>query len=95
MINLKRNQIHIALLGILLLIGQLGVLIHSAEHSFHTEEQSCEIFLQCEKSGNGLISNVVDFNAPVAYIHATSRVKSVSSSLSQSVYYARAPPSLS
>lgn len=83
-----------ALISILLLIGQLGVLFHSVEHPFHTQDQSCEIFLQCEKSGNGLISPDLQFPILVSHVQPILQIVSIWLSLPQLAYSARAPPSL-
>lgn len=93
--NRKHIQIYLALICILLFAGQLSALTHSVEHPFHTADKSCEIFVQLEKSGNGLI---------FAELHLTPRIKSSppshqSLTLSlpslQTPYFARAPPHFS
>lgn len=59
----KHLKTPIILISLLLLVGQLGVLAHSVEHSFHSQDESCQIFLQCENSGDGLNSH--DIQVPV------------------------------
>lgn len=95
MINRKHIQRHITvLISILLLIGQFGVLFHSVEHPFHAQEQSCQIFLKCEKSGNGLISPELQLPILVSNALPILQIVSIWLSLPQSAYYARGPPSL-
>ncbi|MBL3619610.1 MAG: DUF2607 family protein [gamma proteobacterium endosymbiont of Lamellibrachia anaximandri] len=95
MVNRKHTQIHMgALISILLLIGQFGVLSHSVEHPFHTQDQSCQIFLQCENSGNGLISPELQFPILVSHVLPILQIVSIWLSLPQSAYSARAPPPL-
>jgi hypothetical protein len=95
MMSQKRFHIHIALISILLLIGQFSVLTHSVEHPFHAQDHSCQIFLQCDKSGNGLIS--YDLQLPILASNTLPTSQIVNSWLPapQSAYNARAPPSLS
>ena len=94
MIIQKHTQIHMAaLISILLLIGQFSVLSHSVEHSFHAQDQSCEIFIQCETSGNGLISPALQFLILASNsLYLAQLVSSWLPSV-QSAYYARGPPS--
>ncbi|WP_428086651.1 DUF2607 family protein [Candidatus Thioglobus sp.] len=93
MINLKRtHHIHIALISILLLIGQFSVLIHSVEHPFHDQEQSCQVFLQCENSDKGLVSSAIQLPILASSTLPVSQIVSVWLSSLQSAYSARAPP---
>ena len=95
MIDRKYNQIHIAaLISILLLIGQFGVLSHSVEHPFHAQDQSCQIFLKWENSGKGLISPELQLAIQVGNALPIPQVVRIWLSLPQPAYYARAPPSL-
>lgn len=94
MVNQKHTPLDIAaLISILLLIAQLGTLSHSVEHLFHAQDQSCQIFLQSEQSGNGLVSP--DLQLPILFSHVQLIPQLVSIWLpsSQSAYSARAPPS--
>ncbi|MBL4679908.1 MAG: DUF2607 family protein [Pseudomonadales bacterium] len=93
--NQKHLQIYIALISILLLIGQFGVLTHSVEHPFHAQSQSCQIFLQCEKSGKGLVPDGLQLPIMASNALPASQIIGICLSTPQSVYNARAPPSLS
>jgi len=74
MINRQHILISIVLISIFMLMGQMAVLAHSVEHPFHTPDQSCQITLHCEKSGNGVVSLnlslpvLSDFNLLVARV---------------------------
>jgi len=95
MIIRRHTQIHLAVfISILLLIGQFGVLSHSVEHPFHTQDESCQIVLQCEKSGNGLIFLDLQLLTLVSNVPPIPQIVSIWLSLLQSAYSARAPPSL-
>jgi hypothetical protein len=93
---IKRNHIgiKIALISMLLLMGQLGVFTHSIEHLSHAQEQSCQIFLQCEKLGNALISHTVKTVPLPNTSLLTARFTRAFSSLTITPYLSRAPPSL-
>ena len=93
--NLKHIKIHVALISILLLVGQFGALSHSVEHPFHGQDQSCEIYLQCEKSANGLIYHHLQLAIPASETIPTSQTVIAWLSLPQTSYFARAPPFLS
>ncbi len=95
MINRNHTQIHMAaLISILLLIGQFGVLFHAVDHSFHEEDQSCQIFQQCERLGDGLISPMLQLTILVSRVQSIPQIVSIWLSLPQSAYFSRAPPSL-
>ncbi|PCJ20497.1 MAG: hypothetical protein COB04_04385 [Gammaproteobacteria bacterium] len=91
----KHLKTPIILISLLLLVGQLGVLAHSVDHSFHSEDESCQIFLQCESSGDGLIFG--DFTAPVQVgsTQLSVGVESVWLPTPLRSYFSRAPPALS
>ena len=94
MINTKHTQIHIAaLISILLLIGQFGVLSHSVAHLIHAQEQSCQLFLQCEKSGSDLLDPELQLPIVMSSTLPMFQIVSIWLSFSPSAYYARAPPS--
>ncbi|AXS84819.1 hypothetical protein D0851_18440 [Marinobacter sp. Arc7-DN-1] len=90
--NCKYVRIHIIVISILLLIGQLSVLCHSAEHQFHAPDKSCQIFLQLEKSGNGLIFSDLRLMSLVKNIPLTPRITTLRIPFLQAMYFARAPP---
>jgi Protein of unknown function (DUF2607). len=95
MIDRKHIQIHMAaLISILLLIGQFAVLSHSIEHPFHGDDQSCQIFLQCENSEDGLMSAELALPILISNAAPTAQIVSICLSLPLSAYNARAPPSL-
>ncbi len=79
----------------LLLIGQFAVLKHSVEHLFHAHEQSCQIFLHCENSGHGLITQVLQLTPPAKNTLFDGQIVTAWSSFLQTSYNARAPPLLS
>lgn len=87
----KNNLLYISLISILLLIGQLGVLVHAEEHPFHDSHESCKVFVAAEQTDSTLAINYIDLpaiknDAPdICFI-----ISELSSSLS--VYQARAPP---
>jgi len=85
----------ICVLSMLLLIGQFAAIVHSVEHPFHAQDQSCQIFFLCEKSGNGLIAH--NLQPPVFVSHTLPSVQIVTVwlSLPQTVFHIRAPPSFS
>lgn len=93
MINRKHLHIHLALIGMLFLSVQFGVLVHSAEHPFHAQDHSCELFLQCEKSGNGLTS--VALTLPIFVRHTLFSVQLIIlwAPVANTDYPIRAPPS--
>ncbi|MBV1877467.1 MAG: DUF2607 family protein [Pseudomonadales bacterium] len=94
MIDRKHTQIHIAaFISVLLLIGQFGVLSHSVAHLIHAQEQSCQLFLQCEKSGSELLDPELQLPVAMGSTLPMLQIVSIWISLSQSAYYARAPPS--
>ena len=93
--NRKKIRVHLTLISILMLIGQLGVLAHSVEHPFHAQDESCQIFLQCEKSGDGLVSLSFSLPLEARQTQPVSPMVGVWLSLSLIPYSARAPPSLS
>jgi hypothetical protein len=95
MINRKQIKIHIALIIILLQISQFAALTHAVEHPFHAQDKSCQIFLQCEKSGNGLITHFLQFFALTTHTQVANKIASIWLTLPQTTYSARAPPSLS
>jgi hypothetical protein len=93
---ISRNyKIHIVLiLSILLFIGQFATLIHSVKHSFHTQDESCQIFLQCEKLGSGVVLSKLPL-PPILVIDTLIIIEMVRIWLpfSRFEYYVRAPPS--
>ncbi len=90
--NKKYLQIRIALISLLLLIGQFSVLIHSVEHPHHVQELSCQVYLQCEKSGNGLLFDGVQLPSQASNTLVVSRIISVWLSYPHRSYLSRAPP---
>jgi len=94
---MKRNhvKIHLTLISILMLVGQLGVFAHSAEHPFHVQDESCQVFLQCEKSGDGPVSFSFPLPLETRQAQPVSQIAVVWLSLPLTPYSARAPPSLS
>ena len=95
MMNRKHIYKKIALLSMLLLIGQFGVLTHSVEHPFHAQNQSCQIFLQCENSDDGLIFHVLQVATLAGPIQSPSRLVSTWLPTLLTAYSSRAPPVLS
>ncbi|MBV1914067.1 MAG: hypothetical protein KUG72_01700 [Pseudomonadales bacterium] len=93
--NRKHVKIHLTLISILMLVGQLGVLAHSVEHPFHAQDESCQIFLQCEKSGDGLVSLSFPLLLETRQTQPASQMVDVWLALSLTPYSARAPPPLS
>ncbi len=88
---INRKHIPIALLSILLLIGQLSVLIHAVEHPFHDHDESCDIFISSEQSSDNLLINSLEL--PIVNNH--SLVINTTTALFTTlelVYHARAPP---
>ena len=73
-------------------MGQLNVLTHSVEHPFHTPDQSCQIFLQLEKSGNGLIFAGLQLVPLIKNTSSSPGIFTLRLSFLQTVYFARAPP---
>ncbi len=90
--NRKHIQIYLALISILLFAGQLSALTHSVEHPFHTADKSCEIFVQLEKSGNGLIFTELQLTPLIESTPPGSQNLSLHLSSLQTLYFARAPP---
>ena len=87
----KNNLIYISLISILLLVGQLGVLIHAEEHPFHHSHVSCDVFVAAEQTDTTLVLNNIDL--PVIKNDAPDICFIISKlSISLSVYQARAPP---
>lgn len=77
----------------IMLIGQIAVLSHSVEHPFHADEESCQIFLHCQQSANGLISadaSINHFSDHQAYVVTTT---TQAQPALNATYFARAPPS--
>ncbi|MBV1873379.1 MAG: DUF2607 family protein [Gammaproteobacteria bacterium] len=95
MVSRKYVEIHVALLSLLLLIGQLGVLVHSVEHSFHTHDQSCQLFLQSESSGDGLSVHALQVPALVGFVRLQRYLLNTFSPALLTNYCSRAPPFLS
>ena len=86
--------IYTSLLSILLLIGQLGALVHAEEHPFHDPHESCEVFVSSEQTDTALVINNIDL--PVIRYNAQDICCIISElPVSLSVYQARAPPFLS
>jgi len=87
-----RSALLVALIGLFLLAGQYGALIHSVDHPFHAPNQSCQTFTDLEHAGNGMVS--CDFH--LASEHFTLPRPPVFIALSPatrpSVYSPRAPP---
>lgn len=88
----KHIKVHIALIGLLLLIGQIGVLQHSVKHLFHTQDQSCQIFIQCAKTGDGIITYVPLFPATVQHLLFFTLIIISYTLIPLRRYSARAPP---
>ena len=87
----KNNLIYTSLISILLLIGQLGVLVHAEEHPFHNSHESCKVFAAVEQTDSALVINNIDL--PVIKNDAPDICFIISElSVSLSVYQARAPP---
>ena len=81
----------IALLSILLM-SQMAVLVHSVEHPFHTPDHLCSAFLQCEASGNGLISPAIVLPVlPGSFLFVDNASTRFFFS-PKTAYFARAPP---
>jgi len=87
----RNNLILSSLISILLLIGQLGVLVHAVEHPFHDSHKSCDVFVAAEQVDSNLASAQVDL--PTIKDDLTDVCIIISKlSTSLSVYQARAPP---
>ena len=95
MVRGKCVKIHIALLSLLLLIGQLGVLVHTVEHSFHTDDQTCQLFLQCESSSDGLNVSTPQVPALVGFVQPERYLPNTFIPVLLTNYCSRAPPFLS
>ncbi len=92
MIKPSRNEIQVLLISIALLISQLSILIHSAEHPFHNADQSCRIFISLEQSEESLIAAEIDLSVlPKAVFFNPDQLTSVAPSASR-VFDSRAPP---
>jgi len=92
--NLTHANIRIVLISLLLLSGQFGVLVHSAEHSFHTDEHACDMFLQGENLADGAIFAAFKAPAQLKNNQAKCRLVSVYLSSPPTNYFSRAPPQL-
>jgi len=87
----KINLIHISLISILLLFGQLSVLIHAEVHPFHESHESCDVFVAAEQTDSTLVINKIDL--PVIKNNADDIYSIISAlSISLSIYQVRAPP---
>ena len=91
MINRKHILISIVLISTLFM-SQMAVLVHSVEHPFHTPDQSCQVFFQYEKSGDGLLPPSLQFSALPGSNLLVGSVSTRLSSFLKTVYFARAPP---
>lgn len=91
-LNCKHIQIYVAFFNILLLTVHLNVLTHSVEHPFHAPDQSCQIFLPLEKSGNGLTFAISQLAPLIKNTLPSPRIVTFRLILLQTVYFARAPP---
>ena len=90
-----RSQIHFLLLvSILLLIGQLGIISHSVDHPFHAQDESCQLFLQCEKLGDSAVS--LELQELLVLSETLATIPRINTFLSapSSGFLARAPPYL-
>ena len=83
------------LIGILLLVGQLGVLTHAVEHLEHRSSDSCQVFLQCEKSSAELPSNELALSVEVGTAVLVDALEDTDTPLRIKNFYARAPPHFS
>lgn len=95
MINKKYFRLQIILLSMLLLVGQFAVVVHSVEHLSHAEGPSCQIFVQCEKSGNGIFAHALQLAPLVRHVFSHNKLVDLRFFSAQTSYYARAPPSFS
>jgi len=75
-----------------MLMSQVAVLVHSVEHPFHTPDQSCKIFYQCENSGDGLIPPNLQLTDQPGSNLLVGSVSTRLSSFLNTAYFARAPP---
>lgn len=90
----KHIKIYTLLLSILLLIGQMGILVHAEEHPFHDSHESCEVFVSAEQTDTALVIN--NIHLPVITYDSLDVCCIISElPVSLSVYQARAPPFLS
>ncbi|MFT6217840.1 MAG: hypothetical protein ACJA2Y_000205 [Cycloclasticus pugetii] len=89
----KRQQvlIPIALIS-MMLISQMAALAHSVEHSFHKASHSCTVFVQCEKSSNGLVSAIRIPAVPLLSKTHVDGIPTQQVPLLKTAYFARAPP---
>lgn len=89
-----RHRLAILLLGVVLVIAQLGVSLHAAEHLAHEETESCEVFVIAEKhaAADTELHNQ-QVSLPLAFVFAWLKTSSSPFSLQQS-YLARAPPAV-
>lgn len=93
MLKSDRIQIHVFLLCLALLIGQLGALLHSAEHPFHEVDQSCQVFNSLEKSDNVLADSILRLpGLPKSVFSNQTYVHTVLPELKIN-FHPRAPPS--
>lgn len=77
-----------------MLMGQMAVLAHSVEHPFHTPDQSCQLSLHCEKSGNGLIPPSLQAPTLPSSNLLVGRVSTLPLFFLKTAYRARSPPTL-
>lgn len=87
-----KNQLHVALLGILLFGGQMSVLVHATEHPFHSDDDLCESFLLAEKLDDGPVSAEPALISAVTGVAIAPEITSLCIFSLQTAYFARAPP---
>ena len=96
MVNRKFIKIHIVLMSLLLLIGQMSMFKHSIEHLFHTPTELCQSFISYEKGSNGFILNTFELPLIVYFIQPIQKIIDTWFPTQIVRYFlSRAPPSIS
>ena len=87
-----RKQTLALLTGILLIVGQLMVVVHSAEHPFHTADAQCAVYQHAEQNHANIV--VVNTNVETVsfQVHQALLVQTAYTTRFNSYYLPRAPP---
>lgn len=82
---------YILLISLLLLIGQLGTLVHAVEHPYHEADHGCEAYLVLEQSKHALVFDSISVSLAFEPIQSQTPFATYTFS-EQALYLARAPP---
>jgi hypothetical protein len=92
MTRIIHSQLRFLLLSIFLLAGQMSVVVHSAEHTSHIPNHSCEVCLKQEQAEYGVFFAGSAVYAEYRHTSPNSHLRALLLPRSKSRYSIRAPP---